>query len=126
MIEMDDQMTNKLENTRAQMRRGVLEMCVLAIISEEEAYPSDIIEKLKRSKLIVVEGTLYPLLNRLKNEKLLHYNWKESNAGPPRKYYYITDGGKVFLEGLNETWGELQKAVKLATKNIKQPEKDKA
>jgi PadR family transcriptional regulator PadR len=119
MIEMDVRMTSKLENTRAQMRRGVLEMCVLAIVSEEEAYPSDIIDKLKNSKLIVVEGTLYPLLNRLKNENLLHYNWKESNSGPPRKYYYITEQGKVFLEGLNETWTELQKAVKLATKNSK-------
>ena len=110
---MNETLENKLESKRAQMRRGVLELCVLSIISISEAYPSDIIGKLKESKLIVVEGTLYPLLNRLKNEGLLHYNWKESNAGPPRKYYYMTDEGKTFYNGLNESWKQLQAAVKL-------------
>ena len=105
----------KIENTRAQMRKGVLELCVLSIIADKEAYPSDIIGKLKESKLIVVEGTLYPLLNRLKNADLLHYTWKESNAGPPRKYYHITKEGKNFLDGLLDTWNELNHAVNQST-----------
>lgn len=107
-----------LENTKAQMRKGVLELCVLAIVSEREAYPSDIIEKLKEQKLIVVEGTLYPLLNRLKDAQLLDYNWRESNAGPPRKYYSITDSGSQFLTGLVDTWSELNEAVNQSTKKI--------
>ncbi len=106
----------KIENTKAQMRKGVLELCVLSIISKEEAYPSDIIKKLKEAKLIVVEGTLYPLLNRLKNASLLHYTWKESNAGPPRKYYHLTDEGSGFLTELNKTWDELNHAVSQSTK----------
>ena len=77
----------KIENAQAQMKKGVLELCILGIISEGEAYPSDIIKKLKASEMIVVEGTMYPLLNRLKNAGFLSYNWKESNSGPPRKYY---------------------------------------
>lgn len=108
----------KVENTRAQMRKGILELCVLSIISDEEAYPSDIIEKLKASKMIVVEGTLYPLLSRLKNAQLLHYTWKESNAGPPRKYYHITDEGKSFLQELHDTWKELNHAVNQSTKKL--------
>ena len=108
----------KLENTKAQMRKGVLELCILSIISEEEAYPSDIINKLKAIKLIVVEGTLYPLLTRLKNAGLLHYNWKESRTGPPRKYYHITEMGTEFLDGLLTTWNQLVHAVNLSTKNI--------
>jgi PadR family transcriptional regulator PadR len=105
----------KVENTRAQMRKGILELCVLSIISDEEAYPSDIIAKLKASKLIVVEGTLYPLLSRLKNAKLLHYTWKESKSGPPRKYYHITKEGTAFLEELLDTWKELNHAVNQST-----------
>lgn len=105
----------KIENTKAQMRKGILEMCVLAIISHKEAYPSDIIQKLKEAKLIVVEGTLYPLLSRLKNADLLQYEWKESSAGPPRKYYSLTGEGTDFLHGLKQTWEELQNAVQIAT-----------
>ena len=108
----------KLENTKAQMRKGILELCVLSIISEEEAYPSDIIGKLKESKLIVVEGTLYPLLNRLKNSELLTYTWKESKSGPPRKYYHLTDSGTEFLSGLIGTWEELNHAVNQSTKKL--------
>lgn len=109
----------KIENTKAQMRKGILELCVLSIISQEEAYPSDIIAKLKEAKLIVVEGTLYPLLSRLKNADLLTYEWKESNAGPPRKYYMLTDIGQNFLDGLLQTWQELYEAVnKTTTKSI--------
>lgn len=108
----------KLENTKAQMRKGLLELCVLSIISEQEAYPSDIIKKLKEVKLIVVEGTLYPLLSRLKNAGLLAYTWKESKSGPPRKYYTLTDEGTQFLEALMETWEELNEAVNQSTKKL--------
>ena len=104
--------------SKTQMRRGVLEMCILSIIAEEEAYPSDIIKKLKEVKLIVVEGTLYPLLSRLKKDGLLEYNWKESNQGPPRKYFTITDTGKDFLTGLLENWHQLINSVNQSTKNI--------
>lgn len=106
-----------LENTKAQMRKGILEFCILSILKDKEAYPSEIIEKLKSAKLIVVEGTLYPLLTRLKNEELLTYRWEESNAGPPRKYYALTKIGKAFLEELNATWDELQMAVNKIVKN---------
>lgn len=106
----------KIENTKAQMRKGLLELCVLSIIEKEEVYPSDIINKLKEAKLIVVEGTLYPLLSRLKNAKLLNYEWKESKSGPPRKYYTLTEQGTSFLGELEETWNELNQAVGLAMK----------
>lgn len=108
----------KLENTKAQMRKGVLEFCILSIISEGEIYPGDIIKRLKASELIVKEGTIYPLLSRLKNAKLLDYNWQESTQGPPRKYYHITSLGKEFLKGLIVTWEELQHAVNQSTKNL--------
>ena len=99
------------------MRKGLLELCVLSIIAEKEAYPSDIIKKLKESKLIVVEGTLYPLLSRLKNAELLAYSWKESKSGPPRKYYTLTDKGSDFLSALMDTWQELSAAVNQSTKS---------
>ncbi len=100
-----------LENTQAQMRKGILEFCILSILEKKEAYPSEILETLKEAKLIVVEGTLYPLLTRLKNLELLAYRWEESNSGPPRKYFTLTDEGKKFLEGLKKTWSELNSAV---------------
>ncbi len=100
-----------LENTIAQMRKGILEFCILALIAEEEVYPSDIIEKLKQSRLIVVEGTLYPLLARLKNEGLLAYRWIESTSGPPRKYYRLTKSGEISLQQLRKAWRELDLAV---------------
>lgn len=100
------------------MRKGVLELCILSIIAEGEAYPSDIIKKLKESELIVVEGTLYPLLTRLKNAELLAYRWEESTQGPPRKYYQITKLGEEFLQGLLGTWNQLLNAVNQSTKNI--------
>ena len=106
-----------LENTKAQMRKGILEFCILSILKDKEAYPSEIIETLKLAKLIVVEGTLYPLLTRLKNEELLTYRWEESNSGPPRKYYSLTKMGMAFLEELDTTWEELQAAVNKITKN---------
>ncbi|MGD1844151.1 MAG: PadR family transcriptional regulator [Salibacteraceae bacterium] len=100
-----------IENTKAQMRKGILEFCILSILSQREAYPSDIISELKEAKLIVVEGTLYPLLTRLKNAGLLAYRWEESQSGPPRKYYRLTELGEKFSAELDNTWQELQKAV---------------
>ena len=109
----------KIENTKAQMRKGVLEYCILSILETGEAYPSEIIEKLKAGKLIVVEGTLYPLLTRLKNAGLLTYRWEESKSGPPRKYYELTPIGVNFLKELETTWDDLVKAVELTRKPIK-------
>mgnify|MGYP003386156805 FL=1 len=106
----------KIENTKAQMRKGVLEFCILSILKKGEAYPSDIIEQLKKSKMIVVEGTIYPLLTRLKNGEVLEYRWEESKSGPPRKYYSLSKKGEELLVGLDETWNELVQAVKLTTK----------
>lgn len=104
-----------LENTQAQMRKGILEYCILSILEKKEAYPSEILETLKDAKLIVVEGTLYPLLTRLKNMELLSYRWEESQSGPPRKYFTLTKMGKVFLEELDSTWTELSQAVNQIT-----------
>lgn len=107
----------KIENTKAQLRKGVLELCILATISDNEAYPSDIIQRLKSQELIVVEGTMYPLLTRLKNAGLLGYNWKESSSGPPRKYYHLTDEGKDFLKELSGAWNHLVNVVNETMKN---------
>jgi PadR family transcriptional regulator PadR len=106
-----------LENTQSQMRKGILEYCVLSIIARAEIYASDILSELKEAKLIVVDGTLYPLLTRLKNGGLLQYKWVESVQGPPRKYYELTENGKTFLQELHNTWKELNYSVKIATKN---------
>ena len=99
------------ENAKAQMRKGVLEYCILSILSNGDSYASDIIKELKESKLIIVEGTLYPLLTRQKNAGLLSYRWEESSQGPPRKYYALTDKGREFLSELRESWKELVSAV---------------
>lgn len=100
-----------IENTKAQMRKGVLEFCILSILSDGERYPTEIIEKMKEGKLLIVEGTLYPLLTRLKNDGLLAYRWEESTSGPPRKYFTLTDEGKRFLKELIESWTELTTSV---------------
>jgi PadR family transcriptional regulator PadR len=105
-----------LENTQAQMRKGILEYCILSILKMREAYPSEILETLKEARLIVVEGTLYPLLTRLKNSEFLTYRWEESPSGPPRKYFSLTEKGKAFLKELDETWNELNNAVNAITK----------
>jgi PadR family transcriptional regulator PadR len=105
----------KIENTKAQMRKGVLEYCILSILKDGEAYTSDILDTLKDAKMLVVEGTIYPLLTRLKNAGLLSYRWEESTSGPPRKYYELTETGKIFLNELNTTWSELQQAVNRVT-----------
>ncbi len=95
------------EESKAQMRRGMLEFCTLLAISRNTVYASDILKTLKQADLLVVEGTLYPLLNRLKTEGLLEYDWKESTAGPPRKYYSLTTRGSDKLKQLKATWGSL-------------------
>ena len=112
----------KADSTIAQMRKGVLEMCVVAAISSREAYASDILDRLKQSHLIVVEGTLYPILTRLKNEGFLSYRWEESNSGPPRKYYSITPEGTAFLSELRSGWDELVSAVSALAAGNNQPE----
>lgn len=98
----------KLENTQVQMRKGILEFCILHIISRGEVYASDMIEELTTAKIMVVEGTLYPLLTRLRKAGLVDYKWVESVSGPPRKYYTITKAGKAFTQQLDETWEQLQ------------------
>lgn len=106
-----------LDNTQSQMRKGILEFCILAIIRRGEAYPSEIIEQMKAAGLHVLEGTLYPLLTRLKNAGLLKYRWIESPSGPPRKYFSMTPEGEAFYQQLAETWRELVEAVDALTKS---------
>src|SRR5690348_13622679 len=100
-----------IDNTQSQMRKGVLEFCILSIIRQGEAYPSDIVEKMKAANLNILEGTLYPLLTRLKNADLLTYRWVESNSGPPRKYFSLTEKGAEFYNELETTWQQLANAV---------------
>lgn len=101
----------KVENTQVQMRKGILEFCILHIISRGEVYASDMLEELTSAKIMVVEGTLYPLLTRLRKAGLVDYKWVESTSGPPRKYYTLTDEGKNFLGQLDLTWNELMKST---------------
>jgi PadR family transcriptional regulator PadR len=108
-------------NTQIQMRKGILEYCILSIISQDEIYASDILGELKKAKLLVVEGTLYPLLTRLKNNGLLSYTWKESNEGPPRKYYQITPSGITLLDQLDHTWEDLVFAVDTVMEKRRNP-----
>lgn len=100
-----------VENTQSQMRKGVLEYCILAIIRRNEAYPGDIIDEMRNSGLQLLEGTLYPLLNRLKNAEILTYRWVESTSGPPRKYFSLTEKGEQFFGILESTWTELSTGV---------------
>ena len=100
-----------VENVKSQMRKGMLEYCIMLLLHREAAYASDIIQKLKEARLIVVVGTLYPLLTRLKNDELLSYEWVESNQGPPRKYYRLTEKGEAFLNELKHAWQELNDTV---------------
>ena len=114
------------DNTQTQMRKGILEYCILSIISRGEIYASDIIEELKEARLLVVEGTLYPLLTRLKNNGLLIYNWQESTSGPPRKYYALSDSGREVLLKLDQTWADLAYAVQnsINKRNLSSNKKD--
>ncbi|GGG27084.1 PadR family transcriptional regulator [Dokdonia pacifica] len=109
----------KVENTKAQMRKGVLEYCILSVLKDDDAYVAEILDTLKDAKLLVVEGTIYPLLTRLKNAGLLNYRWEESTSGPPRKYYGLTETGQLFLNELTTTWDELQTAVTVVTSTKK-------
>jgi PadR family transcriptional regulator PadR len=102
-----------LENTKAQMRKGILEYCILSVLSRSSCYASDIIRELKDARVIVVEGTLYPLLTRQKNAGLLSYRWEESQQGPPRKYYELTPDGREYLKDLDNSWNELVESVNL-------------
>ncbi len=105
----------KIENTKSQMKKGILEFCILSIIKRKEVYPSEVIAELKKSELIVVEGTIYPLLTRLKNAEILTYRWQESTSGPPRKYYSITKKGIDFLKELESTWNNIAESVSKIT-----------
>ena len=104
-----------IDNTASQMRKGVLEFCIVSVIKLGEAYPSDIIDKMKAANLNILEGTLYPLLTRLKNADFLTYRWVESNSGPPRKYFSLTEKGAEFYKELETTWQELANAVEEIT-----------
>ena len=126
MIEIRSQVLSKenkntkmnIDNTASQMRKGVLEFCILSVIKLGEAYPSDIIDKMKAANLNILEGTLYPLLTRLKNAEFLTYRWVESNSGPPRKYFSLTEKGADFYKELESTWLELANAVEAITGKI--------
>jgi PadR family transcriptional regulator PadR len=107
-----------IDNTQSQMRKGVLEFCILSIIRQGEVYPSDIVEKMKTANLNILEGTLYPLLTRLKNADFLTYRWVESNSGPPRKYFSMTEKGLTFYQELEATWNELANAVNTLTARV--------
>src|ERR1700754_2681765 len=104
-----------IENTQSQMRKGILEFCILSVIRRGEAYPSDIVEEMKAANLNILEGTLSPLLTRLKNADMLTYRWVESNSGPPRKYFSLTPKGEEFYNELAATWNELANAVNSLT-----------
>ena len=108
-----------LVNTQIQMRKGILEYCILQIISRGEVYASDMLEELTSARIMVVEGTLYPLLTRLRKAGLVEYKWVESNSGPLRKYYWLTDEGTAFLKTLGKTWGELVKSTRTITSKKK-------
>ncbi len=108
-----------LENTQVQMRKGILEYCILHIISRGEVYASDMLDELTAARMIVVEGTLYPLLTRIKNAGLVEYKWVESKSGPPRKYYKLTGIGSQFLKGLSDTWEELVHSTDQITQKSK-------
>ena len=109
-----------LSNLKSQMRKGLLEYCIRSIISRDEAYASDILDILKTSQLLVVEGTLYPLLTRMKNEGLLSYRWQESTGGPPRKYYTLTPDGQQLLQQLHQEWQTISTAISQITSNTPQ------
>ncbi len=104
-----------IENTQSQMRKGILEFCILSVIKRGEAYPSDIAEEMKEAGLHILEGTLYPLLTRLKNSEMVTYRWEESSGGPPRKYFSLTEKGQSFYQELQQTWDELSGAVNTLT-----------
>ncbi|WP_025762922.1 PadR family transcriptional regulator [Dyadobacter tibetensis] len=113
----------KIENAQVQMRKGILEFCILHIISRGEVYASDMLDELTSAKMMVVEGTLYPLLTRLKNSGWLDYKWVESSSGPPRKYYVLTEEGKIFMKAMEATWFELVDSVTFVIKRTEEVRK---
>ena len=106
-----------VDNVKSQMRKGMLEYCIMLLLHKEQSYASDIIQRLKEARLIVVEGTLYPLLTRLKNGEMLSYEWIESTQGPPRKYYKLTEKGEIALKELADSWNQLNETIKHITNN---------
>lgn len=104
-------MATNIDNLKSQMRKGMLEFCIMLLLSDGDAYASEIIKEMKEAHLIIVEGTLYPLLTRLKNDGILAYRWEESTSGPPRKYYSITPSGRLLLEQLKISWGEINHTI---------------
>ena len=107
-----------VDNTRSQMRKGMLEYCILLLLRHQPLYANDIIGQLKKAEMIVVEGTLYPLLNRLKKDGWLKYEWQESTQGPPRKYYTLTEEGEEALQQLDASWSELATTVRILQNNF--------
>jgi PadR family transcriptional regulator PadR len=108
---MTEKTNKETENTKAQMRKGILEFCILLVISNGKMYANSILKELKKADLLVVEGTLYPMLSRLKNSGMLEYSWEESRSGPPRKYYELTGKGKESLSQLTETWNHFSGSI---------------
>lgn len=104
-------MAYEVDNTRSQMRKGILEYCILSYIEAQEAYATDILEALRKANMLVVEGTLYPILTRMKNAGLLAYRWQESPSGPPRKYFSMTEEGRTLLRALDEEWTTIASAI---------------
>ena len=100
-----------VDNAKSQMRKGMLDYCIMLLLNEKPYYTSDIIQRLKEANLLVVEGTLYPLLTRLKNDGALSYEWQESTQGPPRKYYVLTDEGREALSQMDAAWNELESTI---------------
>jgi PadR family transcriptional regulator, regulatory protein PadR len=115
IFDFSSQNDMNIDNTQSQMRKGILEFCILSIIRRGEAYPSDIVDEMKAANLQILEGTLYPLLTRLKNSEMLSYRWVESSSGPPRKYFLLTEKGERFYKELEATWLELANAVNTLT-----------
>lgn len=121
-ISNENKTTMGIDNLKSQMRKGMLEFCVLLLLKHGDAYASQIIGMMKEAHLIVVEGTLYPLLTRLKNDGLLSYRWEESPSGPPRKYYSLTPLGQIFLEQLRESWDEISLTINHLISNTETPQ----
>jgi PadR family transcriptional regulator PadR len=108
-----------LNQSEIQMRKGVLTYCVLLLLSDRKVYTSEIIRYLHEAELIVVEGTLYPLLSRLARDKLLAYEWQESEQGPPRKYYWLTEDGKKLKKALRASYHTLHSSINALEKGVK-------
>jgi PadR family transcriptional regulator, regulatory protein PadR len=112
-------MAESIENIKSQMKKGVLELCIMSLLCEQEAYPSDLVEQLKQANLPIPEGTLYPMLTRLKNAEYLSYRWVESTEGPPRKYFSLTQAGEIQLHIMLDSWKEIEQSVKKITSRKK-------